>query len=505
MFNKRKILYSAIVATLVTQAGVAMAGGLSLLSPKVTPTGSTTATNATVASEQINALGSSDKIPSTSQFAVQYQTSNTVNSDFTMTYTLSGGATWSTALDSTSLTSTTNGLAITRTAGGTGSDSSVEFTIRTGSNTALNSGAGFTFSFDIADKAGVLSVAGSEIKLAAALALPFSSSTPVDTTSTTKEVVIVNSKDGLKTTFDGSAATTGNYAIDVAQGSTVFVNNTGTSSSYANLGNLTLASNSAQKITDLTSTWSLSDATSVTGTLVITSAPFNASTTSSTGVVFIDTDGNNVYDAPTTSGGTTTYKDLKAKTVNDTDATWELVKDELTRLNTSCGSGCPILIQADGTTVIQDSPEPAMATLTLKYDKGDRTTTSKLAHIRRNGTVCTLYNIPAPGAADTLSVRVTNTSNQAGIVLGTLRALDGSTLFTNAELIPELAPNATARISAEDLEAANGGTGWTGRAVLILSSNIKSGYMEAYGLVRNTQGGGPLMNLSTGASGNGCD
>jgi hypothetical protein len=165
---------------------------------------------------------------------------------------------------------------------------------------------------------------------------------------------------------------------------------------------------------------------------------------------------------------------------------------------------CAIVIQADGTTTIEDHPSAPTAMLNIKYATGAKEFSSKLLQIKRNGTVCKLYNIPASNAVDALSIRVTNTSRQAGVVKGTLQALDGTTIFTNQDLIPALASNATVRVDAAALKVLAGGTDWTGRAVLTLSSNIKDGSLEVFSLVRN-KAGGPLMNLSGGASGNGCD
>jgi hypothetical protein len=242
--------------------------------------------------------------------------------------------------------------------------------------------------------------------------------------------------------------------------------------------------------------------------LVISNAPLKASIVDP-GKVFIDVNNNGTYEAPTS---TDAYdKDFIATAVTDTEATWTLSTAAAKKLVTTCGdtvSSCDIVVVADGTTPVEDQPEAPTATLNLKYSTGDRTTVSKLLHIKRNGTVCTLYNIPNSAAVDELSVRVTNMGTQDGLVLGTLRALDGTKLFTNKVLAEALTPNSTVRIDAVQLNTLAGGSdttpAWTGRAILTLSSNNAIGNMEAYGLVRN-KSGGPLMNISAGASGSGCD
>jgi hypothetical protein len=127
----------------------------------------------------------------------------------------------------------------------------------------------------------------------------------------------------------------------------------------------------------------------------------------------------------------------------------------------------------------------------------------KLAYIKRNGSVCTLYNIPNAAAVDELSIRLTNTGSKEGGVRGTLYGLDGVPIFNGVVLVDTLLPYTTVRLSADDVKTAAGGTDWAGRAVLTLSSTISEGSLEVFGLVRN-KAGGPLMNLSAGATGNGC-
>jgi hypothetical protein len=142
--------------------------------------------------------------------------------------------------------------------------------------------------------------------------------------------------------------------------------------------------------------------------------------------------------------------------------------------------------------------------MSVLYTNGvNKEITKKLAYIKRNGSVCTLYNIPSSAAVDDLSVRVTNTGAKEGTVKAKLYALDGTVLINNETLIDTIKPKETVRLDAAKLTELAGGTVWSGRAVLILLSTIQEGDMEVFGLVRNSAGG-PLMNLSTGAQGNGC-
>jgi hypothetical protein len=487
MFNKRKVLYSAMAVALMSSGGSAWAdAGLALISPL----DGTDA--ATMASELINPKGgSTEVIPSASTFNVQYTFDDAIEENFYVTFTLSGGAVWGKAEPdiSSDYLIHSDGAPITAVDGGENDkDSTVTFLVSGGVD-AENT---LSFSFTITDKEGVLGTSGSDIKLSVDLKVPFGEF-PLETglSASDKQVSLVSSKDGASVSFVASDA--GSSKIDVSQGSLLFLSNSGTNSTTANLGKVIIKSSSAKDLT-LSSAWTPEpDSASV----VITSAPFNSSVTGGEGYVFIDADGSNTYSEDT---------DYIADEVTDTEATWDLDSEAITDLLASCNTdqGCSILIVADGTTQIEATSEAPQASATLVFNTGERTTLGKLLHIKRNGSVCTLYNIPNSAAVDELSVRITNMSNKEGLVLGSLRGLDGKDIFSAQTLVQALAPNTTVRVDAATLKTLAGGTDWTGRAVLTISSNIPNGNMEAYGLVRN-KAGGPLMNLSTGASGSGCD
>jgi hypothetical protein len=275
------------------------------------------------------------------------------------------------------------------------------------------------------------------------------------------------------------------------------------------LGSISLKNNTATTVytaEDVSDPWTFSADKVDSGTLIVSGAPFNASVTDK--MVYID-NGNGVYDEQTD----TFSGDFLATTVEDTSATWELSADEINGLNGSCSTtnGCEIVIEADGTTPIRDLADPPVGYLTIHYTELDKSVDKKLRHIKRNGTVCTLFNVPATGLLDDTSVRITNLSSKEGVVLGTLTDLKGKDIFTNKVLIgsPDaviadtIGPNQTVRLSSQHLVDASEGT-FTGRGVLTLSSDVPSGKMEIFGLVRNSLGG-PLMNLSTGVSGKGCN
>jgi hypothetical protein len=230
-------------------------------------------------------------------------------------------------------------------------------------------------------------------------------------------------------------------------------------------------------------------------------APFNASLVSP-GAVFIDLDGNGSYDE---DDGTGTGGDLLATKVSSNEATWTLSVDDAETLVSKCTTNaCDVMIKADGTTAIEEASTQPTSILNIQYEGGIvKKATKKLAYIKRNGSVCTLYNIPNTTATDELNIRVTNTSNKDGTVKAKMYDLNGNVVIKDQTLIETIKPRQTVRITAEELLALAGGTTWPGRAVLTLSSTIPDGYMEVFGLLRNRLGG-PLLNLSAGAQGNGC-
>jgi hypothetical protein len=170
-----------------------------------------------------------------------------------------------------------------------------------------------------------------------------------------------------------------------------------------------------------------------------------------------------------------------------------------------------VLVPPDNSTVINETQDVPEALLVIEY--ANRTDgvqyKGRLLHIKRNGTVCTVYNVPAEGAVDIVNIRITNRSSREGTLMGSLRDADNNYIFQNADLLngEKLAQNGTVRLTATELKTvatANGhATGtWSGRAVLTVTSDLTN--MEVFGLLRNSAGG-PLLNMSVGASGSGCD
>jgi hypothetical protein len=152
---------------------------------------------------------------------------------------------------------------------------------------------------------------------------------------------------------------------------------------------------------------------------------------------------------------------------------------------------------------------------------GSNTFSGTCRLIKRNGTVCKLYNIPAmaddpttaaieanPSATDEVSVRITNKSATEATVYLRLQDVNGTDLLAGGKSVAmasTVPAYGTYRLTAKELIGmTTDKKPWTDRATLTVSSQVSDGQMEILGLLRN-RFGGPLMNLSTGATGNGCD
>jgi hypothetical protein len=308
-------------------------------------------------------------------------------------------------------------------------------------------------------------------------------------------------------------ASTGIAQVDVTTGSLKFTGDIAGNIMKAKLGTLEIDSpKTAIKADGSKWTFGADDPKPSSATLTIVDGNFSASMSGS-GRVFIDLDSNDTFD---------TGSDLIASVDADgSTATWNLSVDNLDAIRKETG-GVPIVIEADGSTEINEAKEAPLATLSLDYGAGTKdTVSSKLRQIKRNGTVCTLYNVPNPNATDTGNIRVTNTSGQATKIRGTLRSLDGTEIFINKVLVETVIPNQTVRLTQDDLDKieknpawltawqadtarnpTGGENGWPGRAVLAVSGEVSD--MEVFGLVRNKLGG-PLTNMSVGGTGNACD
>lgn len=492
--KQNKILSAAIFAALAGGSGVAQAGTFVMTAPATT--------TPSVAMELFDD-GDSNELPTTSDFVTSYTVSQNINTDFYVTYTLSTGQWQADANDELQLSSSnlTTSNATTTVSIVQLENQTVKYLVQAGAN-ALNSSDVLAFHFKI-EGLEELANGGTQVRLDAELGVAAAPDTLVDTAGT---VNLLQSTAGASVTFDAGTTTT---QIDVAEGATKFTN--GVSDTAASLGTVTIKESSPQPLKlDLSTGWTFNDtsAGATGGKLKIEPGPFAASlshdpnASEPVNLVFIDVVGSKcVFETG----------DVPADEVTAESASWDFDSTELNAISGSAREIC-VLVPTDNSTAINETQDVPEALLTIDYaNRADGVQyKGRLLHIERNGTVCTLYNIPPDGALDLANIRVTNRSSREGTLMGSLRDADNNYIFQNADLLngEKLAQNATARLTATELKniATNNGhaTGiWTGRAVLTITSDLTE--MEVFGLLRPNSEGSPLLNMSVGASGNGCD
>jgi len=250
--------------------------------------------------------------------------------------------------------------------------------------------------------------------------------------------------------------------------------------------------------------------------LVVVGGPFSASTGDNQ--VFLDID--------TTGGDCVFTTDNDSVGIVDADeATFELEAEHIVAMDAKGAVNVCVLVADDNDTDINDTKDKATASLTIEYPSNKNITyVGRLSRTKRNGTTCTLYNVPHKQASDKGWYRFFNKTDAEVTVWGSVRDRDGVKHLVDQEL--GLAPaNGTLVVNSDALhDYATLQTGaaaekpWLGRAILTINSN--STKMEAYGMLRakNVSGIlapagvtpasaniGPLINLSSGATGNGCE
>jgi hypothetical protein len=356
----------------------------------------------------------------------------------------------------------------------------------------------FEFMFDI-DDANILNTAGGIINLSAS----------TDVGDTPSSIPIARSANGSEILIKPDPNQSSEAAIDVTQGATMFTSDTSPGPLGVRLGSLAiqdLSGSSTVVSTDATSAYTF-DGQEATFTII--DGPFCASAAGSEveNPVFLDMNNTGIFEEGT---------DIPATFVQGSNAEWELTQTDLDSIHNK--SPAPdIVALVDGETVICEQPVAPTATLQITYATGKTIVSGSLFHIKRNGTICTLYNIPSPPAFDNsvppkdrLNIRIINRSTQAAALTATLRTMGGDPLCQDFEL-GSVEPNATLHLNQDEVVAkANEQAGcedvatWENRAVLTISSDAPDGSLQIFGMLRN-KGGGPLTNLSLGATGNGCD
>jgi len=440
-------------------------------------------------------------------FNVDYIVKGAIDEDFYLTFTLSSG-TWAGDLDSATLTVTnitTLGTGVNPALVQDGEDeqSTVTFLVPVGTaGGAFATNDTLTFNFAINDDDGILATSGSQIRIGAEF--PIAANPAIPAQPAPSEITLAAATEGTTAEFKLDTGTLDTF-IDVGQDGKLFINSS-FDETTARLGFLVLdtAGSNAVELDGITGYTFNGNG----GTLEVTDGIFSASDNLGENV-FLDITGDGAYNDGT---------DIPADTVDATTATatWDLDSTELTALLGNGANGTGIVIKVNGTTEIEAQEDAALGVLTLDYASDSKVIQRRLEHIKRNGTRCKAYNVPYPGAKDNAFFRFTSkTDGIDGVIKGTLYKEDGTkvasdkgpdgTTFTDVDLLQGevLAVNQTKVVSNQTL-ADLATEQWTGRATLVVSSNLSN--MEMLALLRNQQGVvGPLMNLSTGATGNACD
>jgi hypothetical protein len=496
--KQNKILGAAIIAALAVGSGNVQATNPTLTFDVEAGTASAYGTTFGTSSETIAIEDVGDNNP-TFMVNTKYVSELTANTTemLYITYTLTGGE-WAVEPDTGSFNISAPDIGYSKSEA---TDTTARFLIMPGGSTGFGKSTPVTFGFKVGELSSLQQENGS-VTLTAELAFA-NGNENLEKTDTTK---LLESAAGTLVSLNASSD---NVEIDVAQGATKFTDgNYGTQA--VSLGTLQIANTTAAaKKVDL-SPWSIGTdvVESDAGTLVIENGPFAASG----GHAHDSTDpatGYFVFLAPTASKCVPSTAAIPAKKIEgETKATWDLVDSNIVAL---AGVHDICVRVADGNlTPINETDAQPEGTVTINYVNRTNTVypTTRLLHIKRNGTVCSLYNVPSDGATDIVNIRITNRSTREGILQGQLKDMNGELLFEGDLLNGQtLAPNATIRLTASNLEdlmtAAGHATGtWSGRAVLTISSDLTQ--MEVFGLLRN-KAGGPLLNMSVGGSGNGCD
>jgi hypothetical protein len=253
-----------------------------------------------------------------------------------------------------------------------------------------------------------------------------------------------------------------------------------------------------------------------TGKLSIIDGVFSAS---GGGQVFLDDSRDCLYD----DSATATKKSIPATTITGDTAEWSsLTKDQLLALNTA--PGLYVCVIADGVRTIEERANPPTATLQMGAGQPlTPYTPGRLRHLKENGTKCTLFNVPdgteelSPTlSTDVVSIRITNNTATEGTLYATLYDQNGKQIYTpnKRQVIGTIAPFATVRYytgqesmdgydPAFDLTEFGSAQHWVGqRATLVVATELPD--VSIFDLVRN-RNSAPNMNMSTGATGNGCD
>jgi len=458
----------------------------------------------------IEAVGSNLTLPSGGDFDTSYTTGKVKDGyELTLTYTLTG-ATWSTEPGATNLISSNT----TDTLIGI-SETSATYALMVdglGDNNEVEIKLDFN-NFKVKIKQAEFQDVGQTVNLDIGITGNISES---------DDLILLSTAVGATVSFKSG----GDEKIDVAESGTKFTIKTDPTGKSASIGELKIGNASAKDST-LTNPWSFTNV-SKEGTLTISSGSFAAS------LDHDEDDANKVLLFLGTDCSDSSISSIPATRVdNETTATWDLGDANLALIANASATNYKICVSVanDNQTAINETKEPPKALLTLEYSgSSELSYDGALRHLKRNGTICTVYNVPHVNASDEGNIRVTNRSGRTGTLTGSLRGKDNVYVFENLNLLNdydtylatfgkaaevpngEIKNNQTVRFTPEyfqwlALEKGHPDGLWAGRGVLNIGSDLSK--MEVFLLLRSKPVDGvttyPLLNLSTGATGNGCN
>lgn len=513
--SHNKILSAAIVAALSVGGGTAQAED-----PTFGITVGATAMPQTIALELFDRAAGADATTTLPCNASTFKTEYALNGlgsgvdgniieDITVTYTLTGG-TWQSHPLAPNFTLTNAGAAPSLSYEVV-TDTIVTYGIKA-SSTPISGNTILVFDdFQIqAPEAefATLMDDGSPQKVELTIAVTFSGGTTANATET-----LVKNGTVLSVDFAANNEPNSQYmVIDVGESGRKFKIGANEASAAtattANLGTMNLTVSNL-KGCDLVNPWTPGADTSKTAKLQITNGPFAAST--GTNQVFLDTNSGD---------GACNNPDIAAAVAGTSTANWTLNNTQLDGLLGQTSNIC-VQVADNNTTEINETESSPQAGLTVSYDAGHQQGVSypsgHLSHIKKNGIICKVYNVTDNTKPDFTNIRVTNRSDRNGTLTFSLRNMAGELVFDSvpmqkivnfdpveAQTVENITPNQTLRFTSHDLTKTANDVAF-GRGVLTVGSDLVS--MEVFALLRNQSVGGsnPLLNLSVGASGNGCD
>jgi hypothetical protein len=448
---------------------------------------------------EIFGSGSSAVLPSSDSknlMGVYYKFDGEIAAKFNAKFTLDAGV----FADTVSLIcsfSTTASLNSTAISGGSNKNY-VTFEIDGEQASApVMTGDSCTLTYNITGVASKLQDPGQSVKMTATM-MTAQPSYPV---SPARTIDVAGSKSALSVTI--VADTDLDDRISVASGNTEFSSTESTTK--ATIGYLTI-----KDVNDAADT----DATSVKDDTA--STLFNVANVDGEKTTLTITDGQ--FKASVAAGGVSLVSTIDTPpapiTVLATDETTAVFNLDGTKMATLINAanhgekGFAIKIVADGKSDINVNENPPVAELHVEYTDpyvGYAAVTYpavELKKIKQDGTRCVVYNVPAPGSADIVAVRITNDSGVDGIINATLYDGSGAEIFAAQPLNGGNPVKAQSTLAVFNTDLATLGS-WSGRGVLVITTTLPS--IEVLGLLREANNNAaPLTNLSTGATGSGC-